>query len=196
MASRILTTKAFIAPTARLTIRQASSEASAQKIGKTISDAANQVKSSVNTEKLNETAQKVGQQVKDLDLPGKAQSVLRTLCNIYNATINALPKGALTPFTKIGGAIQPITYWSQVAFHVAKQTAYRQNIAFPTKADFNTAQTELFKLLNTLAASNAFKQAPTQEQVKKGALLTFELVSFFIVGEQIGRRNLVGYKNH
>ncbi|KAJ1675317.1 hypothetical protein EV182_001502 [Spiromyces aspiralis] len=194
MASRSLTSKITVSPIARTAyVRFASTESSAQKLAKGV----DQAKASVSAEKLSDATHKVAQQVKELDLGARAQAFARALQNAYKSTVNALPKGIVAPVAKVGGVFQPLVYWSQVTFHIGKQVACRQQFVFPKSQDFIAAQSEFFNLLSKLSSKNisSVKDLPLS-CFKKGALITFELASFFIVGEQIGRRSLIGYKNH
>ncbi|KAJ2019851.1 hypothetical protein GGI06_002464, partial [Coemansia sp. S85] len=71
-----------------------------------------------------------------------------------------------------------------------------QNFTLPNKADFMAAETQLFKVLDFVKAQNfkSIKDIPL-ETWKNGAIKTFELSALFVIGETVGRGNLLGYKD-
>ncbi|KAJ2670278.1 hypothetical protein GGH99_006268 [Coemansia sp. RSA 1285] len=126
-------------------------------------------------------SQKAGQAVTNAASTVKSQGLTKTLCNLYKAVTSAL---------------EPLIYYSEVAFHLGKQVIVRQNFTLPKKADFVAAETQLFKVLEFVKIKNvkSLKDVPL-DQWKRGAIKTFELSSLFVIGEIVGRGNLIGYKH-
>lgn len=83
---------------------------------------------------------------------------------------------------------KPIVYNTKVAIEVAKQVYVKEGMAFPTGAQFTQAQQSL---QNTLKISN-LKNLSFQD-VAKGSVVLAEIYTFFLIGEIVGRRNLIGY---
>ncbi|ORX72300.1 hypothetical protein DL89DRAFT_255948 [Linderina pennispora] len=113
-----------------------------------------------------------------------SQGLTKTLCGLYKTAT---------------GILEPVLYYSEVAFHVFKQTFYRQSFSLPTKADFAVVETQLFKALEFVKIQNlknvkSLKDVST-EKWKSGAIKAFELSSLFVIGEAVGRGNLIGYKD-
>ncbi|KAJ2542169.1 hypothetical protein IWW35_005657 [Coemansia sp. RSA 1878] len=92
--------------------------------------------------------------------------------------------------------LQPILYYSEVVYHLGKQVVVRQNFTLPGKADFLAAEAQLFKVLEYVKIKDvkSLKDIPL-DKWKSGALKTFELSSIFVIGEMIGRGNVIGYKD-
>ncbi|KAJ1733628.1 hypothetical protein GGI11_007169 [Coemansia sp. RSA 2049] len=141
-------------------------------------------------------SQKAGQAVTNAASTVKSQGLTKTLCNLYKAVTNPLPAAIKTPLNKTIGALEPLIYYSEVAFHLGKQVIVRQNFTLPKKADFVAAETQLFKVLEFVKIKNvkSLKDIPL-DQWKRGAIKTFELSSLFVIGEIVGRGNLIGYKH-
>ncbi|KAI7905693.1 mitochondrial ATP synthase g subunit-domain-containing protein [Cokeromyces recurvatus] len=83
---------------------------------------------------------------------------------------------------------KPIVYNTKVAVEVAKQVYKKEGMAFPTGAQFSEAQQTL---QNNLKISNL--KNLTSADVVKGGVVLAEIYTFFLIGEIVGRRNLVGY---
>ncbi|KAJ1664063.1 hypothetical protein IW140_004363 [Coemansia sp. RSA 1813] len=154
-------------PVTRAYIRYASTDSASQKAGQAVSNAANTVKS---------------------------QGLTKTLCNLYKTATSPLPASVKTPLNKTIGVLEPLVYYSEVAFHLGKQVVVRQGFTLPRKADFAAAETQLFKVLEFVKIKNvkSLKDIPL-DQWKRGAIKTFELSSLFVIGEIVGRGNLIGY---
>ncbi|KAJ1990167.1 hypothetical protein GGI25_004522 [Coemansia spiralis] len=157
------------APVARAYVRYATTESAAQKASQAVSSATGAVKS---------------------------QGLTKTLCNLYKTLTGPLPASIKTPLNKTVGFLEPLVYYSEVAYHLGKQVVIRQNFTLPKKADFAAAETQLFKVLEFVKIRNikSLKEIPVA-QWKRGAIKTFELSALFVVGEIIGRGNLIGYKD-
>ncbi|KAJ1861885.1 hypothetical protein LPJ73_000911 [Coemansia sp. RSA 2703] len=166
MSMRVLSKTA---PVTRAYIRYASTESATQKAGQAVSSATNAVKS---------------------------QGLTKALCNLYKTVTSPLPASVKGPLNKTVGIFEPILYYSEVAYHLGKQVVVRQNFTLPGKADFAAAETQLFKVLEFVKVKNikSIKDIPV-EQWKNGAIKTFELSALFVVGEIVGRQNLIGYKD-
>ncbi|KAJ2452425.1 hypothetical protein EV183_002940 [Coemansia sp. RSA 2336] len=156
-------------PVTRAYIRYATTESSSQKATQALSNATNAVKS---------------------------QGLTNALCNLYKTVTSPLPAKVKAPLNKAVGIFEPVLYFTEVAFHLGKQVVVRQNFKLPTKADFAAAETELFKALEFFNLKNIknVKDIPA-DKWKRGALKTFELSTLFVLGEIVGRGNLVGYKH-
>ncbi|KAJ2354849.1 hypothetical protein GGF43_003026 [Coemansia sp. RSA 2618] len=166
MSMRVLSKTA---PVTRAYIRYASTESATQKASEAVSSATNAVKS---------------------------QGLTKSLCNMYNAVTGPLPAKVKAPLNKAVGIFEPILYYSEVAYHLGKQVAVRQNFTLPTKVDFAAAETQLFKVLEYVKVKNvkSITDIPL-DKWKSGAIKTFELSALFVVGEMVGRGNVIGYKD-
>ncbi|KAL0089169.1 ATP synthase subunit G ATP20 [Phycomyces blakesleeanus] len=90
--------------------------------------------------------------------------------------------------SKLMAIQKPVVYNAKVAAEVAKQVYTKEGMAFPNGQQWAEAQSALKKNLNTAA----FKSV-TVGDVVKGGVVAAELYTFFLIGEIIGRRNLIGY---
>ncbi|KAI7869780.1 mitochondrial ATP synthase g subunit-domain-containing protein [Spinellus fusiger] len=85
-------------------------------------------------------------------------------------------------------AIQkPILYNAKVAGEIVKQVYTKEGMAFPTGQQWAEAQASL-KKINMACVKNL-----TVRDFAKGGIVAAEFYTFYLVGEIIGRRNLVGY---
>ncbi|KAJ1718992.1 hypothetical protein LPJ61_006407, partial [Coemansia biformis] len=125
-----------------------------------------------------------------------SKGLTESLCSLYKAATGPLPASVKGPLNKAVGFLEPVIYYSEVAFHLGKQVVVRQNFSLPSKVDFAASETQLFKVLEYVKINNlkSLKDIPL-EQWKNGAIKTFELSALFVVGEIVGRGNLVGYKD-
>ncbi|KAJ1887026.1 hypothetical protein LPJ66_009333 [Kickxella alabastrina] len=142
------------------------------------------------------TTQKAGQVVSNATSAVKSQGLTKSLCNLYKIVTGPLPAIVKGPLNKAVGIFEPILYYSEVVYHLGKQVVVRQNFTLPAKADFAAAETQLFKVLEFVKVKNikSIKDIPV-EQWKNGAIKTFELSALFVIGEIVGRQNLIGYKD-
>ncbi|KAJ2504355.1 hypothetical protein IWW47_002563 [Coemansia sp. RSA 2052] len=165
------------APATRAYIRYASTESGAQKAGQQAINNA--------TTAFNSMASTI-----------RSQGVTKSLCNLYQKATGPIPASIKGPLNKAVGIFEPILYYSEVVYHLGKQVAARQNFTLPNKADFLAAETQLFKVLDFVKIRNvkAIKDIPA-ETWKNGAIKTFELSTLFVIGEIVGRGNLIGYKD-
>lgn len=83
---------------------------------------------------------------------------------------------------------KPIFYNTKVAAEVVKQVYVKEGMAFPTGAQFTQAQQTL---QNSLKLNNL--KNLTFTDVAKGGVVLAEIYTFFLIGEIVGRRNLIGY---
>ncbi|KAI9311726.1 mitochondrial ATP synthase g subunit-domain-containing protein [Dichotomocladium elegans] len=90
--------------------------------------------------------------------------------------------------TKLNAAQKPIVYNAKVAVEVAKQVYVKEGMHFPTGSQFAEAEQTAKKYLNL----SAWKKV-TAGDVVKGSIVAAELYTFFLIGEIVGRRNLIGY---
>ncbi|KAJ2442592.1 hypothetical protein GGF42_006901 [Coemansia sp. RSA 2424] len=174
MSMRVLSKAA---PATRAYIRYASTESGAQKAGQQAINNA--------TTAFNSMASTI-----------RSQGVTKSLCNLYQKVTGPIPASIKGPLNKAVGIFEPILYYSEVVYHLGKQVAARQNFTLPNKADFLAAETQLFKVLDFVKIRNvkAIKDIPA-ETWKNGAIKTFELSTLFVIGEIVGRGNLIGYKD-
>ncbi|RUS22782.1 hypothetical protein BC937DRAFT_86989 [Endogone sp. FLAS-F59071] len=82
---------------------------------------------------------------------------------------------------------RPIVYNAKVAAEIAKQVYVKEGMAFPTGK-------QLAETRNAIESINldGFKKLKLGD-FAKGSVIAAEAFAFFLVGEMIGRRNLVGY---
>lgn len=83
---------------------------------------------------------------------------------------------------------KPIVYNTKVAVEVAKQVYTKEGMAFPTSAQLSQAQRSLQESLKLKTLKNL-----TFSDVAKGSVVLAEIYTFFLIGEIVGRRNLIGY---
>ncbi|KAJ2785221.1 hypothetical protein H4R18_000672 [Coemansia javaensis] len=160
-------------PAARAYIRYASTESAAQKATQAATQAATSAASAV-----------------------QSQGLTKTLCNLYKAATGPLPATVKAPLNKAAGFLEPVLYYSEVAFHMCKQVVVRQNFTLPTKADFAASETQLFKVLDMVKIRNIKSLKDVSlAQWTSGAVKAFELSALFVVAEMVGRGSIVGYKD-
>ncbi|KAI9475820.1 MAG: mitochondrial ATP synthase g subunit-domain-containing protein [Benjaminiella poitrasii] len=95
---------------------------------------------------------------------------------------------AQTYLNKIIALQKPIVYNTKVAMEVAKQVYTKEGMAFPTGAQFSEAQQSLQNSLKIKNLKNL-----SFADVAKGGVVLAEIYTFFLIGEIVGRRSLVGY---
>ncbi|KAG2208948.1 hypothetical protein INT47_011088 [Mucor saturninus] len=83
---------------------------------------------------------------------------------------------------------KPVVFNAKVAAEVAKQVYVKEGMAFPTGAQFAEAQKTLQQSLKLNQLKNL-----TFTDVAKGGVVLAEIYTFFLIGEIVGRRNLIGY---
>ncbi|KAI8879404.1 hypothetical protein K501DRAFT_226753 [Backusella circina FSU 941] len=83
---------------------------------------------------------------------------------------------------------KPIVYNTKVAIEVAKQVYVKEGMSFPSGAQFAQAQQTLRQSLKI----NNLKNLGCADFAKAGVVLA-EVYTFFLIGEIIGRKNLIGY---
>ncbi|KAI8337095.1 mitochondrial ATP synthase g subunit-domain-containing protein [Chlamydoabsidia padenii] len=97
--------------------------------------------------------------------------------------------GCVQNFVNKAIALQkPIVYDAKVVGEIAKQVYTKEGMSFPSGAQFTEAQTFVKKNLNV----NSIKSL-TWNNVAKGGVVLAEIYTFFLIGEIVGRRNLIGY---
>ncbi|KAI9271363.1 mitochondrial ATP synthase g subunit-domain-containing protein [Sporodiniella umbellata] len=83
---------------------------------------------------------------------------------------------------------KPAVYNTKVAIEIAKHVYKKEGMAFPTGAQFTEAQQTLQNSLNLKTLKNlSFADAA------KAGVVFAEIYTFFLLGEIIGRKNLIGY---
>ncbi|KAJ1928652.1 ATP synthase subunit G atp20 [Tieghemiomyces parasiticus] len=101
---------------------------------------------------------------------------------------SSLAKSAQGLSPKIGGFVDCTTYWAKVTKELAKQVYTKEQLAPPSLAEYQPARKELLKLFKTENLKNI-----TRQDAVKATVVAIEVAGFFMIGEIIGRRNLVGY---
>lgn len=86
----------------------------------------------------------------------------------------------------------PILYNAKVAGQIAKQVYIREGMAPPSGSQFEAAKESVLKFSKAARSPSTWKNL-SKEQYLKAGLVTAEVYTFFMIGEIIGRRNLVGY---
>ncbi|KAL7751989.1 hypothetical protein RI367_002517 [Sorochytrium milnesiophthora] len=86
---------------------------------------------------------------------------------------------------------EPLVYYGQVTREIAKQVWTKEKLAPPSTATLHEAQTVGKGLLNALR-TGAYRKW-TRSDVIKGSVLAGEAFTFFLIGEMVGRRNIIGY---
>ena len=81
---------------------------------------------------------------------------------------------------------------ARVAWEATKTVWKKEALGPPSMAQAGEAQKQLLTGLNTIRTLK-FLDWTVHEAAKK-ALAGFHVVAFFVVGEIVGRRSLVGYK--
>ncbi|CEG79073.1 hypothetical protein RMATCC62417_13586 [Rhizopus microsporus] len=83
---------------------------------------------------------------------------------------------------------KPVVYNTKVAVEIAKQVYKKEGMAFPSGAQFAEAQQSVQNALKIKNLKNL-----TFSDVAKGGVIFAEIYTFFLIGEIVGRRNLIGY---
>jgi len=87
---------------------------------------------------------------------------------------------------------QQVLHGGRVLGHVAKEVAAKEQFGPPSLGELGQAQLELQQAIKN---TRSFKFMDyTVGQVIQKATAAFSVVSFFIVGEIVGRRSLIGYR--
>ncbi|CDS13945.1 hypothetical protein LRAMOSA06118 [Lichtheimia ramosa] len=90
--------------------------------------------------------------------------------------------------SKLNAIQKPVVYNAKVAAEVAKQVYVKEGMHFPSGAQFTEAQQFVQKNLKP-----SFFKNLSAGDVVKGGVVAAELYTFFLIGEIVGRRNLIGY---
>ncbi|KAF9351447.1 hypothetical protein BGX34_000557 [Mortierella sp. NVP85] len=91
--------------------------------------------------------------------------------------------------TKLSG---PIIYNAKVAGNIAKQVYIREGMAPPSGAQIEAAKESVLKFSKAARSASTWKNI-SKEQFLGAGLVAAEAYAFFMVGEIVGRRNLIGY---
>ncbi|KAG0371949.1 hypothetical protein BGX24_000947 [Mortierella sp. AD032] len=86
----------------------------------------------------------------------------------------------------------PVLYNVKVAGQVAKQVYIREGMAPPSGAQFQTARDAALKFIWDARQAKTWRTISKTQYLNAG-LVAAEAYVFFMVGEIIGRRNLIGY---
>ncbi|RUP50160.1 mitochondrial ATP synthase g subunit-domain-containing protein [Jimgerdemannia flammicorona] len=95
---------------------------------------------------------------------------------------------ALSGFVNSLAAIQrPVVYNAKVAAEIAKQVYVKEGLAFPTAKQFAETR-HAVENVNI----KSFKSLQLKD-LAKGSVVAAEALTFFLIGEVVGRRSLIGY---
>ncbi|KAF9910752.1 hypothetical protein BX616_010788 [Lobosporangium transversale] len=86
----------------------------------------------------------------------------------------------------------PLLYNTKVAAQIAKQVYIREGMAPPSGAQIEAAKDATLKFIWNARNLNTWKNISKDQYVRAG-LVAAEAYTFFMLGEIIGRRNLIGY---
>ncbi|KAG9066305.1 hypothetical protein KI688_001528 [Linnemannia hyalina] len=86
----------------------------------------------------------------------------------------------------------PVLYNAKVAGQVAKQVYIREGMAPPSVAQIETARDAALKFIWDARQAKTWRNI-SKTQFLNAGLVAAEAYAFFMVGEIIGRRSLVGY---
>ncbi|KAI8054449.1 mitochondrial ATP synthase g subunit-domain-containing protein [Syncephalis plumigaleata] len=89
---------------------------------------------------------------------------------------------------------QRVIYQSKVAVEIAKETARREKLGIPAASEWEAAKKELFESAKQYQNIRQRLSQLTLRDAGRAAVALTEIYGFFLVGEIIGRRSLVGYK--
>ncbi|KAF9584200.1 ATP synthase subunit g, mitochondrial [Lunasporangiospora selenospora] len=103
--------------------------------------------------------------------------------------VNKILSSTAAAVTKLSG---PVVYNAKVAGQVAKQVYIREGMAPPTGAQFEAAKESTLKFVKSARSASTWKNISKEQYIGAG-LVAAEAYAFFLVGEIIGRRNIVGY---
>jgi F-type H+-transporting ATPase subunit g len=84
--------------------------------------------------------------------------------------------------------IDRLVYGGQVVREIIKRVYVAEKLALPPQGSFQEAQKVAQNTLNTIKRNGIFTF-----DYKKGGILLGEAATFFLVGEIIGRRSIIGY---
>lgn len=87
---------------------------------------------------------------------------------------------------------QQVLTGGRVVGHIAREVAVKEQFGPPSMSELGQAQQELQQAIKT-ARTLRFMDYTVGQAVQKLAA-GFSVVSFFIVGEIIGRRSIIGYR--
>lgn len=92
------------------------------------------------------------------------------------------------------GLQEPITYWSKVTGQLVKQVYLKEKMSPPSMTEFESVYKSLYKSLSTGEFVSAARNMNAKQVVQLSAdgLIIY---GFFVFGEMVGRRNVVGYKD-
>ncbi|CAG8510031.1 5020_t:CDS:2, partial [Acaulospora colombiana] len=95
-------------------------------------------------------------------------------------------KGTLS---KIAGFQKPIVYNARVLKEIAKEVYVKENLRPPSAAQIS----EVWEGLKSIRPSDINKLS--SDDIKTIGVRSLECLGFFIIGEVIGRRGLIGYNS-
>ncbi|KAI8815154.1 hypothetical protein BJ742DRAFT_765546 [Cladochytrium replicatum] len=90
---------------------------------------------------------------------------------------------------RVSGITDTLVYYSRVGIELGKQVGFHQKIALPNV----TAGLEGTSAFFAAFQNGTWKKVPLSDAAKFVAR-GIEVVGFFLVGEMIGRFNVIGYK--
>ncbi|CCG81538.1 putative Mitochondrial F1F0-ATP synthase g subunit [Taphrina deformans PYCC 5710] len=139
----------------------------------------------------NSTQQKA--QEKASEVASKAQDQARAAASKASAAVSGITSRASSLAGGVFGLQEPIVYWSKVTGQLAKQVYQAEKMSPPSMAQIETTYKSLFKSISTGQLMSSAKNMSTKDAVKLG-VDGLVIYGFFVVGEMVGRRHLVGYE--
>ncbi|OLL24622.1 ATP synthase subunit g, mitochondrial [Neolecta irregularis DAH-3] len=99
-------------------------------------------------------------------------------------------------FGSVGGFQEPTVYYLQVVRELAKQVYLKENMSPPNLAEIRSTWEGIYKSLNKenlLKLKGLLRDRPA---AMRYGIYGVELYGIFCLGEMLGRRHIVGYKDH
>lgn len=114
------------------------------------------------------------------------------------------PVGRRNASTSVANVVSNATYWAKVTAEVSKQVYVKEGLQPPTVAEFQKVadcasklSAQLLKdpkaVLETVGKT---AQGTSKNEYLKYLAYFVQIVGFFSLGEMVGRRNVVGYKEY
>ena len=93
---------------------------------------------------------------------------------------------------RLGSLGSQLWHGAQVFGHVAGEVAAKEQFGLPALSEFGQAQKEFQQMVKNTQSLKFLEY--TLGQALQKAAAGFSVVTFFIVGEIVGRRSIIGYR--
>ena len=118
-------------------------------------------------------------------------------CDYYNDDDDVSSPPLLSPLSPppppLGtGLLSAAKYYGSVSAEFARLVYRKEQLSPPTLDKWPQARQELSQLWQHVRGTNVADYTPAQ--LGRGALLALEVSGFFVVGEMVGRRQIIGYQ--